>query len=188
MTAMARPRRIIDCGDFTLRCWRAQEDFAAAFTLIEESLEHLRPWEPWVAGHSEESTRALLANCESKWATGEVYNYAIAKDGAPIGMCQSYRAPEPRGRCLGYWLHPAATGQGIATRAAAALVAEMFALPAVEYLEITHDSANASSAAIPRRLGFTQLRQEPAPPPVAPSGSGINVTWRLARPAPPTAP
>ncbi len=72
----------------------------------------------------------------------------------------------------------------IATRAAAALIAEMFTLPDVEYVEITHDSANVSSAAIPRRLGFTELRREPAPSPVAPAGSGVNVIWRLNRPAP----
>ncbi|MEV0261543.1 GNAT family N-acetyltransferase [Streptomyces sp. NPDC050617] len=182
---MARPSQLIECGDFVLRRWRGQEDFAPAFQLIEESLEHLLPWEPWAAGHSEESTRTLLANSESKWATGEVFNYAITQDGVPIGMCQSYRAPEPRGRCLGYWLHPAATGRGIATKAAAALVTEMFALPDVEYLEITHDSANASSAAIPRRLGFTETHREPAAQPAPPAGSGINVTWRLDCPARP---
>ncbi|MFE7119225.1 GNAT family N-acetyltransferase [Streptomyces sp. NPDC057654] len=180
---MAHPRQLIACGDFVLRRWRGQEDFALALALIEESLEHLRPWELWVASHSEENTRTLLDHFESRWASGEVYNYAIAEGGTLVGMCQSYRAPEPRGRCLGYWLHPAATGRGIATKATAALVAEMFALPGVEYLEITHDSANTSSAAIPRRLGFAELRREPAPPPVPPAGSGINVTWRLNRPA-----
>ncbi|WP_327298212.1 MULTISPECIES: hypothetical protein [unclassified Streptomyces] len=38
----------------------------------------------------------------------------------------------------------------------AAMVTEMFTLPDVEYLEIAHDLSNASSAAIPRRLGFTE--------------------------------
>ncbi|WP_424643081.1 GNAT family N-acetyltransferase [Embleya sp. AB8] len=182
---MARPRRIIDCGDFVLRSWRGQRDFASAFKLIEESLDHLRPWEPWVDGHSEEHTRDLLARFESKWAAGEVYNYAIAKADTPIGMCQAALGPEPQGRRIGYWLHPAATGQGIATRATAALIAEMFTLPDVDYLEIAHDLANASSAAIPRRLGFTEIRREPAMPPVAPSGEGIEAIWRLNRPTPP---
>ncbi|MEU8699953.1 GNAT family N-acetyltransferase [Streptomyces sp. NPDC048680] len=49
-----------------------------------------------------------------------MYNYAITKDGALVGMCQTYRGAEPNGRLMGYWLHPAATGQGIATRATAA--------------------------------------------------------------------
>ncbi|WP_420719359.1 GNAT family N-acetyltransferase [Streptomyces sp. RTd22] len=46
----------------------------------------------------------------------------------------------------GYWLHPAVSGRGIATRAAAALVTEMFALPDVEYLEIAHRPVNGAPA------------------------------------------
>ncbi len=132
---MARPRQHIACGDFVLRRWRGQADFAPAFRLIEESLDHLRPWEPWAAGHSEESTRSFLAKTGAQWASGDVYNYAIAKNGTLIGMCQTYRGPEPQGRRMGYWLHPDATGQGIATRATTALVTEMFALPDVAYVE-----------------------------------------------------
>ncbi|PBC93794.1 RimJ/RimL family protein N-acetyltransferase [Streptomyces sp. Ag82_O1-15] len=185
MAVMDRPRQIIECGDFVLRCWRGQSDFAPAFKLIEESLDHLRPWESWVAHHSAKSTRDFLATSESKWASGDVYNYAIAKDGTLIGMCQTYRGAEPQGRRIGYWLHPATTGQGIATRATAAVVTEMFTLPDVEYLEITHDLSNTSSAAIPRRLGFTEVLREQGTPPAAPSGSGIDVVWRLNRPTPP---
>lgn len=184
MTVMERPRRVIECGDFVLRRWRGQSDFAPARTLIEESVDHLRPWESWVDGHSEQSTRDFLTDSEAKWADGEVYNYAIDQDGTLLGMCQSYRGPEPQGRRLGYWLHPAATGRGIATRATAALMSEMFTLPDVEYLEISHDVANTASAAIPRRLGFTEVLYEQATMPVAPACDGINVVWRLARPAP----
>ncbi|WP_445528817.1 GNAT family N-acetyltransferase [Streptomyces cyslabdanicus] len=182
---MDRPSQIIECGDFVLRRWREQSDFDQVFTLIEESRDHLLPWMPWVAQHSEKSTRDFLAKSESRWASGEVYNYAVVKDGTPIGMCQTYRGAEPQGWRMGYWLHPAAAGQGIATRATAALVAEMFTLPDVEYVEITHDLANTHSSAIPRRLGFTEVRHEQAPPPTAPSGRGVDVVWRLNRPARP---
>ncbi|MGW2840401.1 GNAT family N-acetyltransferase [Streptomyces sp. NPDC001493] len=182
---MDRPRHVIECGDFVLRRWRGQSDFAGAFTLIEESLDHLRPWGSWVARHSAESTRDFLAAAESKWASGDVYNYAIAMDGALVGMCQTYRGAGPQCRRVGYWLHPAATGRGIATRATSALVAEMFTLPEVEYVEIAHDLSNTSSAAIPRRLGFTEVLREQGATPTAPSCSGIDVVWRLHRPAPP---
>ncbi|MGW5124286.1 GNAT family N-acetyltransferase [Streptomyces sp. NPDC004069] len=182
---MDRPSQIIECGDFVLRRWRERSDFNQVFTLIEESRDHLLPWMPWVAQHSEKTTRDFLAKSESRWASGEVYNYAVVKDGTPVGMCQTYRGAEPQGWRMGYWLHPAAAGRGIATRATAALVAEMFTLPDVEYVEITHDLANTPSSAIPRRLGFTEVRREQAPPPTAPSGCGIDVVWRLNRPAQP---
>ncbi|MFC8914924.1 GNAT family N-acetyltransferase [Streptomyces sp. NPDC057116] len=183
---MERPRQSIECGqfgEFVLRPWRSESDLAPAFTLIQESLDHLRPWGPWAADHSEESTLEFLRKCEAKWASGDVYNYAITKDGTPLGMCQSYRGAEPQGRRLGYWLHPAATGQGIATTATAAMVTEMFTLPEVEYLEIVHDLANTSSAAIPRRLGFSEVSRGQATSPVPPAGSGIEVVWRLNHPS-----
>ncbi|MFF8729321.1 GNAT family N-acetyltransferase [Streptomyces sp. NPDC015171] len=181
---MERPSQIIECGDFVLRRWRGQRDFASAFTLIEESLGHLRPWMPWVAEHGERNTRDFLAKAESRWAAGEAYNYAITRGGTPIGMCQAYRWAEPPGWRLGYWLHPAAVGQGIATRATEAMAAEMFALPDVEYVEITHDLSNTSSRGVPHRLGFTEVGREQVPPAEAASGSGIEVIWRLNRPVP----
>ncbi|MFF8289357.1 GNAT family N-acetyltransferase [Streptomyces sp. NPDC016309] len=181
---MERPSEIIDRGDVTLRRWRGEHDVAAAFLLIEESLEHLRPWMSWVAGHSEAGTRALLATWESRWASGDAYNYAVVVDGTPVGMCQAHRLPGTGGWRAGYWLHPAATGRGIATRATAAVVTEMFALPDVEYVEVAHDLANTPSAAVPRRLGFTEVRRERPARPEAPACSGVEVVWRLDRPAP----
>jgi RimJ/RimL family protein N-acetyltransferase len=181
---MERPRQIIECGDFTLRRWRGQGDFDRAFRLIEESLDHLRPWMPWVARHSEESTRNFLAKSDAKWDSGDAYNYAITAGGTLIGMCSTYRGAEPQGWMMGYWLHPAATGRGIAMRATAAMVTEAFTLPDVEYLEIAHDLANISSGAVPPRLGFTEVRREHVAPPSGPSGSGIDVVWRLNRPTP----
>ncbi|MFF3261966.1 GNAT family N-acetyltransferase [Streptomyces sp. NPDC002932] len=182
---MERPRPVIECGDVALRGWRGQRDFSSAHRLIEESVDHLRPWEPWVALHSEENTRGFLAKSVSGWAGCRVYNYGIIEHGTLVGMCQAYRGAEPAGWFLGYWLHPSATGRGIATRATSALISEMFTLPAVRYLEIAHDSANTASEAIPRRLGFTEVRRELAAPPTAPSGTGVEVIWRLYRPATP---
>ncbi|MFI2645137.1 GNAT family N-acetyltransferase [Streptomyces sp. NPDC018610] len=182
---MDRPNQIIECGDIVLRRWR-QDDVARVSKLIEESSDHLRPWMPWVAGHSEERAREFLAKSESNWVRGETFNYAVSEGGTLVGMCQAYRVEaEPPGWRMGYWLHPAAVGRGIATRATAALVTEMFTLPQVRYLEITHDVANTSSAGVPRRLGFTEIGHEEAMPPAAPSCRGVDVVWRLNRPAPP---
>ncbi|WP_405682654.1 GNAT family N-acetyltransferase [Streptomyces sp. NBC_00057] len=178
---MKRPNEIIACDDFALRRWRAASDIDSLFLMIEESLDHLRPWMPWIARHSRETTRDFLADCDPKWQSGDSFNYAIVKDGTLVGSCSIYRAAEPRGRVMGYWLHAAATGQGIATRAAAALAAEAFALPDVEYLEIAHDLANTASGAVPRRLGFFEAGRKQVAP-AAPSDTGTDVIWRLNRP------
>jgi ribosomal-protein-serine acetyltransferase len=187
MAAMKRPQQTIDRGDFALRRWRADSDFEPLFRMIEESLDHLRPWLPWVARHCAEATRTFLAGCGPKWQNGEAYNYAISGDSTLVGSCSMYRvgnryrADNPRGLIIGYWLHPAATGRGIATRAAAVMAAEAFAMPDVEYVEIVHDVANTASGAIPRRLGFTEVRREQVVPPAAPSDRGVDMVWRLTR-------
>ncbi|MEU2674742.1 hypothetical protein ABZ622_39105 [Streptomyces sp. NPDC007164] len=90
MTVMERPRQIIECGDFALRRWRGQSDFEPMFRLIEESLDHLRPWMPWVASHSEEKTRDFLAKSDAKWDSGDAFDYAVTRDGMLIGMCSTY--------------------------------------------------------------------------------------------------
>ncbi|MFI6447781.1 GNAT family N-acetyltransferase [Kitasatospora sp. NPDC050543] len=184
MSAMELPSRSVDCGDFALRRWRAESDFRPLFQLIEESLDHLRPWMPWVARHSRETTANFLARCDPGWESGDAFRYAITRDGTLAGSISLYRAADGRGQVMGYWLHPAATGRGLATRAASALVTEAFAMPEVEYVEIVHDLANKASGAVPKRLGFSEVRREPAQPPLAPSDAGINVVWQLNRPGP----
>ncbi|MCX5378580.1 GNAT family N-acetyltransferase [Streptomyces sp. NBC_00091] len=165
---MEQPNETIECEGFTLRRW-AESDFDALLRLSEESLDHLKPWMPWARSHTPQHTRDFLAGCGPDWRSGEAYNYAITADGRAVGSFSLYQADEPQGRSLGYWLHPAATGRGIATRGAAALVTQAFALPGVEYLEIVHDPANTASAAVPERLGFTVVDTE----------SATDVVWRL---------
>ncbi|MFE2426974.1 hypothetical protein ACFXJ5_09500 [Streptomyces sp. NPDC059373] len=54
---MEQPKENIGCQDFALRRWQAESDFDALFRMIEESLDHLRPWMPWVARHSQQHPR-----------------------------------------------------------------------------------------------------------------------------------
>lgn len=181
---MNLPEPVIDLdGGLTLRAFRGQADFPELFRVIEESLEHLRPFMPWVAGHSPEHTAAFLARREDQWENHANHVYAIVQDGAIVGACSLYRregAPD-ESREIGYWLHPAATGRGIATRAARALVDQAFRLPGVEYVEVCHDPANLASGAVPARLGFTEHRRRPAER-LAPAETGVDLVWRLTRP------
>ncbi|MGW4560924.1 GNAT family N-acetyltransferase [Streptomyces sp. NPDC004561] len=179
MIAVCRPKPVIDCEDFVLRRWRPQEDFQTLFQLIEESLHHLLPWMPWVAGHSQQATSDFLDRCDPDWRTGQAYHYAISDEGKLVGNCSLFRIADTRGREMGYWLHPAATGRGLATRAAAAMTKEAFALPGVEYVQIVHDLANTASETVPRRLGFTQVGYKPGEQPLASSESGTDAVWQL---------
>ncbi|MFB6836723.1 GNAT family N-acetyltransferase [Streptomyces sp. NPDC056361] len=170
-------------GGLTLRAFEGEADLPEFFRVIEESLEHLRPWMPWVSQHSLASTSAFLTGRAELWADGVQYSYAIVLDGAIVGSCGLHRHDEetPADTLeIGYWLHPAATGLGIATRAARALISQAFRLPTIHAVEIVHDSANHPSAAVPTHLGFTLHLHRPHTP-TAPAETGTDHIWRLTR-------
>ncbi|MEU9044747.1 MULTISPECIES: GNAT family N-acetyltransferase [unclassified Kitasatospora] len=176
------PRHVIDLGEVTLRRFAGEADFPEFFAVIEESVEHLRPWMPWVAEHSRAKTTEYLATRAERWASGQDFAYAIVLDGAIVGACGLYRrddAPDD-GLEIGYWLHPAAIGRGLASRAAAALVDQAFGLPGVECVDIVHDPGNRASGAIPARLGFTVHLRRPSEA-IAPAETGEEQVWRLTR-------
>ncbi|GAA2146576.1 GNAT family N-acetyltransferase [Kitasatospora kazusensis] len=182
---MEQPPDTIALEDLTLRRWVPGQDLDEFFQVIEESLDHLRPWMPWVAHHSRQSTAEYLERAEANWLAGEAYSYALVSDGRVVGNCAFFLRDadaDPAGREIGYWLHPAATGRGFVVRAAAALVEQAFALPGIGHLEIVHDAANLASAAVPRRLGFTERLRRPAQQELACGESGTDVIWRLDRP------
>ncbi|MET9657043.1 GNAT family N-acetyltransferase [Streptomyces sp. NPDC006510] len=179
---MDTPQQVIELDGLTLRRFDGEADLPELFRVIEESLEHLRPWMPWAAEHSLARTTRFLANRVERWARGEEFTYAIVLDGAIVGACGLFRRGETpaNGREIGYWLHPAATGRGVATRAARALVELAFRLPGVDHVEVVHDVANAASRAVPARLGFAEHGRRPSEL-LAPAHTGEDQVWRLTR-------
>jgi RimJ/RimL family protein N-acetyltransferase len=204
-----RPNGLIEHAPVTLRRFRA-EDVDALFGAVTESLEHLRPWMPWAADYSRASAEEYLAGSIKGWDEGTEYNYAILTgaaltEAAVAGDAQAEAAVAgdavardaqagrvlvgsiglmtrcgPGGLEIGYWVHRAYTGRGLATAATAALVEEAFGLPGVDWVEIVHDELNVASGQIPRKLGFTEAERRPLdwPPP---SGTGTGVVWRLKK-------
>ncbi|UQX04680.1 GNAT family N-acetyltransferase [Streptomyces sp. RerS4] len=179
---MDLPQQVIDLDDLTLRRFNGETDLPELLRVIEESLEHLRPWMAWVAEHSPAKTADFLVHRAERWASGEEFTYVIVLNGAIVGVCWLLRRDDnpDNGREIGYWLHPVATGRGVATRAARALVAQAFRLPGVEYVEVVHDPANRASGAVPARLGFTEHLRRPAEC-LAPAETGEDQIWRLTR-------
>ncbi|MEU1422409.1 MULTISPECIES: GNAT family N-acetyltransferase [unclassified Kitasatospora] len=179
---MTTPPESITLDDLTLRRFDGEADLPELFRVIEESLEHLRPWMPWVATHSPDATRAFLAGRAEQWESGAAFTYAMVTERGIVGACQLFRREGLPGDGLeiGYWLHPAATGRGLATRAVRALVDEAFLLPGVDHVEIVHDPANRASGAVPARLGFAEHLCRPAER-LAPAQTGVDKVWRLTR-------
>jgi RimJ/RimL family protein N-acetyltransferase len=187
------PPDLLPAGPVRLVRWR-DSDVDAVYEAVTSSLTHLLPWAVWARGYDHSAAASFIAACGRDWAAGTAYNYAIHTRGtdnpsadtadAVAGSCSLMRnAARPERAAVGYWLRPDHLGRGFATAAAAALTAAAFELPGINLVEIWHDAANHRSAAIPRRLGFTQAGQVPTTGPHAPACTGISLVWQLRRPA-----
>lgn len=148
-----------------LRPWAAA-DAAALQPVLEANVAHLGPWIPaHVATPAPLPELAeRLAGFAADFAAGRAYRYALlAPDGSRVlGEADLFpraaggRVPLPAADRaeLGYWLDAAATGQGLATEAARALLDVAATLPGLTHAEIRCGVDNGPSAAVPRRLGF----------------------------------
>jgi ribosomal-protein-serine acetyltransferase len=171
-------RAQLGSGEVTLRRWR-EMDATTLYEVVQESLEHLRPWMAWVAdGYSMAAATEFVADTQDEWARGASFNYAIFVSGRLAGAASLMARIGPGGLEIGYWLHPAYVGRGVATRTVSLLVTEAFRTGA-NRVEIVTDVANFRSAAVPRRLGFTEVERRPPQEPVTPGEDGLDIIWRL---------
>lgn len=158
-------------------------DAAELLRVVTESLAHLRPWMPWAnVDYDASSAAGFLAVAVDGWERGTLFHHAITVDGAIVGVAGADRTEQSDLAEIGYWLHPAYTGRGLATAAAAALVEFAFGLEGVRRVQIWHDAANIASSGVPRRLGFIEIgRRTPPREPAIGSRVGVDVVWELTR-------
>jgi RimJ/RimL family protein N-acetyltransferase len=205
---VAAPPQLLRAGAAWLMRWR-DDDVDAVYEAVTGSLAHLLPWMAWARGYDRAAAAAFITACDQAWVAGRTYNYAIRAgavdhpgasatsdllDGQPAvdgvaGGCSLMRSAEDPARVgIGYWLRPEHVGRGLVTAAASALVTAAFELSGVDVVEIRHDAANHRSAAVPRRLGFTQIGEVLSTEPHTPARTGISVVWQTQRPAHPAEP
>lgn len=172
---------LIEGDGLVLRRWRAADAELLAVA-VAESIEHLRPWMPWIAQEpmTLQQREAMLAQREREWAGGGVVMLAVIAGDRVAGGCGLHRRIGAGGLELGYWIHHAFTRRGLATKTARLLTDAAFSMPDIQRVEIHHDKANQASARIPCKLGFRLIEDAPASP-VAPAEIGIERIWRMQR-------
>jgi ribosomal-protein-serine acetyltransferase len=175
------PPETLQYAAVELRRWQP-DDASLCFRLVSESIEHLRPWMPWVSsGYTPADAEDYVRRCEADWAAGTAFNYLILADGRPAGSAGLMARIGDGGLEIGYWVHPAFTGRGLATSAAAALGDAALDLDGIDRVEIHHDAANLASERIPTKLGYAPAGTETARFDLAPGDSGTTRVWRLTR-------
>jgi RimJ/RimL family protein N-acetyltransferase len=142
-----------------IRCWEPA-DAPLMKEVVDESVEHLRPWMPWA--HDEPQTlaekTALLGHFHDLFQTGRDFVYGIfsADESEVVGRTGLHTRLDDDAFEIGYWIRAGRVGRGLATEAAAALTRVAFAACGVDRMEIHVDPANEVSCRIPRRLGYVE--------------------------------
>lgn len=146
------------------------------------SVEHLTPFMPWARNDPATNAVEFFSRTQQNRSDGIAVEYAVLQPstGEILGGMGLMTRQGPRSLEVGYWLRADATGRGIATRGAGALVDAAFTLPDVDTVFLICDEANGPSAAIARRLGFTHMATEDAPV-LAPGQTGRMMRWALTR-------
>ncbi len=177
----------VPIGGLEVRAWQ-QRDVAEMAETIAASVEHLRPFMPWIAHEplTLEARSAMVAGWEADRLAGGDATYGVWRDGQLVGGVGAHRRIAADGLEIGYWLRPHEQGRGTMTAVVTALGTALLALPGITHVEIRHDEANARSAAIPGRCGYRLVGRVPRPA-EAPAETGWGLVWRIgADPAGPS--
>jgi RimJ/RimL family protein N-acetyltransferase len=183
----------IDVGSLVLRRWQLA-DAPRLLAAIEMTLPELRKFMPWaMETPTPESVRAYL---DISWCPPESYGFGLFDAGEVVGGFGLHDRRGPGILEIGYWIRTDRTRRGYATAAARALTDVSFAhFPATFRVEIRCDPANAASAAVAAKLGYS-LDARVAVEVEAAAQTGVQLVWATTRttwrqtsdrPAPPAA-
>lgn len=154
----SNPAYRIETKRLVIRCYNPSDAPLLAES-VTESLEHLRPWMPWVYNEPEpiEEKIQRLKLFRGNFDLGQNFTYGIFNpEGTKLvgGTGLHTRLGESELE-IGYWIHKDYINQGLVTESTAALIKVAFELIHIHRIEIHCDPGNVASAAIPHKLGFT---------------------------------
>lgn len=178
------PPERIELRDLVLRRW-SETDAETLTTAVRESFEHLRRWMAWAADRpSLDDMRCFTIRSIRQWDSEEEFGYAVfdAAENTLLGAVGMHPRIGPGGWEIGYWVHVAHTGRGIATTGAAVVTDVLMSLTGTERVEIHCDRSNEPSAAVAARLGYHLDRIENGPKDT-PGKSGRQMIWTMTRDA-----
>jgi ribosomal-protein-serine acetyltransferase len=128
------------------------------YALVDRNREHLGRWLPWVsATTSPQDTGEWIRLSMEQFARNEGWQAALCHEGRLAGCIGFKPIDWANLRAeIGYWLAAEFQGRGLMTDAARAAVDHAFREWRLNRVEVRCAVDNHRSAAIPRRLGFSQ--------------------------------
>ena len=166
----------------TLRRW-VEDDVDAMAAAVTASVEHLRPWMPWIEAEplGRSQRLQLIRTWQSEWeAGGDAVVGIFTIDGTIVGGSGLHRRRGPNVLEIAYWVGVEHVRRGYATEAARALTTAAFTVDGIDRVEIHHDRANIASGRVPEALGYTLAGEHPRAP-AAPAETGVDRCWTMQR-------
>lgn len=132
--------------------------------------------------YTRETAVAYIGGVEDEHAGGRAIHWAAApvEGGSAIGSFSLMRFVD-HGAEVGYWVHPAARGRGVATEGVRLMVAHSFAPVesgglGLRRLTLAHAEGNHASGRVAERAGFTHTGMEHRAAPLG-DGSYADLHW-----------
>jgi RimJ/RimL family protein N-acetyltransferase len=149
----------IETERLVIRCYEPR-DAPLVKEAVDSSLDHLRPWMPWVEHEPQtlEEKIALLRGFRADFDRGESFVYGIfdARETQLLGGAGLLPRVGPGGLEIGYWVRASAARQGITTEATAAQTRVGFEVCGADRIEIRIEPRNEASLGVPSKLGFSE--------------------------------
>ena len=146
-----------------MRCYEPN-DAQMLSDAITASLDHLRPWMPWVKDEpmSLGERVMLLRRFRGQFDLGQDYVFGIfnTSETELLGSTGLHTRAGETSREIGYWIHVNHLGKGVATEAVSALTKVGFEIEDLAHITIHCSVANLRSQRIPEKLGY-KLQQAP---------------------------
>ena len=149
----------IETERLVIRCWEPR-DAALAEDAIVSSIEHIRPWLPFVDNEPQtlDERTNLLRRFRSSYDASENFVMGIFSpdESRVLGGTGLHPRIGPGGLEIGYWIREDATRQGFVTESAAALTRVGIEICGADRIEIRIEPGNVASLGVPRKLGFRE--------------------------------
>jgi RimJ/RimL family protein N-acetyltransferase len=192
MNSVPGPAYTIRTPRLLLRCFQPA-DAPAYGAALAASVDHLRPWLPWVKDEPRPLDEQLsrMRSFRALFDMGRDFNYGVfGPDGALFGAAGLHPRAGADAREMSVWLSAATAGRGLGTEGTAALVRVAFEVDRVRRLELHCDPRNRASIRVAERLGFVHeatLRARDFDEDGTPADTMVWSLFRDAYPASPAA-